>query len=170
MKSAFAALLPPGVVRITEAAPAVPAGVVTVICVGLTTEIPVATTPPIVTLVTPVTFAPVMVMGIPPNMVPVEGEMLVTVGADGRNVKSVFAALVPPGVVTYTEVAPALPAFTVAVIVVGLTTSISVATSLPMFTEVAPVKFVPVIVTEVPPVSGPVEGETLMTVGGGGIR
>ena len=35
----------------------------------------------------------------------------------------------------------------------------------PKVTEVAPVRFVPVMVTEVPPVAGPVAGDTDVTVG-----
>ncbi len=37
----------------------------------------------------------------------------------------------------------------------------------PNFTAVAPVKLVPVIVTVVPPVVGPLVGDTLVTVGTG---
>ena len=36
----------------------------------------------------------------------------------------------------------------------------------PKFTVVAPVKFVPVMVTDVPPAIGPLAGKTLVTVGG----
>lgn len=53
----------------------------------------------------------------------------------------------------------------VAVIAVTLTTDISVASVPPKVTAVAPVKFVPMMVTSVPPTSGPVGGDTLVTVG-----
>ena len=65
----------------TLAVPAVPAGVVAVIEVALTTETFVAAVPPIVTPVAPVKLAPVIVTLVPPRVVPVLGEMLVTVGA-----------------------------------------------------------------------------------------
>ena len=62
---------------------------------------------------------------------------------------------VPPGVVTETDFGPAVPAGVVAVIVVEFTTATEVAEAVPTLTEVAPVRFVPVIVMEVPPVDGP---------------
>ena len=52
-----------------------------------------------------------------------------------------------------------------AVIWVALTTVTFVAATLPKLTAVAPDKFVPVIVTDVPPVVGPVLGEIPVTVG-----
>jgi hypothetical protein len=42
-----------------------------------------------------------------------------------------------------------------------------VATSVPTFTTVAPVKFVPVTVIDVPPVARPPDGDTPVTVGAG---
>lgn len=52
---------------------------------------------------------------------------------------------------------------------VGLFTTRLVAAVPPMVTEVAPAKSVPVMVMLVPPAPDPVEGETLVTVGTGGI-
>src|SRR6185312_8438916 len=79
-----------------------------------------------------------------------------------------LVALVPAGVVTVTSTAPAAaPAGAVAVIDVSLLTVKLVAAIAPKLTAVVPRKFVPVIVTTVPPASGPLLGETLMTVGGG---
>jgi hypothetical protein len=72
---------------------------------------------------------------------------------------------VPPGVVTVISTVPAEPAGLVAVIEVGLFTVYDAATVLPNFTPVAPVKPVPVIVTEVPPAIGPAAGEMLVTAG-----
>ena len=72
---------------------------------------------------------------------------------------------VPPGVVTLTDAVPALPAGATAVIVVPLTTMTDVAGLPPTVTAVAPAKPVPVIVIEVPAVSGPLAGDTLVTVG-----
>ena len=76
-----------------------------------------------------------------------------------------MAVLEPPGVVTTTLLAPTVPAGVTAVIEVALTTVRLVAAAPPMVTPVAPVKLVPVIVTEVPPAIGPVEGLIAVTVG-----
>ena len=76
-----------------------------------------------------------------------------------------MAVLVPPGVVTSTLAVPALPAGATAVIDVALTTTRFVAATPPIVTLVAPVKLVPVIVTAVPAVSGPVAGLMEVTVG-----
>lgn len=65
----------------TLAVPAVPAGVVAVISVSLTTERLVAVAPPMVTAVAPVKPVPVMVTAVPPAVVPDVGEILVNVGA-----------------------------------------------------------------------------------------
>ena len=86
MKSVFAALVPLGIVTRTLAVPAVPAGVVAVMLVGLTTVTPVAATPAMVTAEAPVKFVPVIVTLVPPKVVPVAGAMLVTVGAGGGGV------------------------------------------------------------------------------------
>ena len=69
----------------------------------------------------------------------------------------------PPAVVTTTSFAPTVPAGVFAVIEVAVAT-ILVAAVTPIFT-VAPVKFVPVMVMEVPAVSGPDVGDTLAIVG-----
>nr|MCA1071701.1 hypothetical protein [Delftia acidovorans] len=60
---------------------------------------------------------------------------------------------------------PAAPAGAVAVIWVVLLTVKPVAAVAPKVTAVAPVKFVPVRVTEVPPAVGPAVGEMDDTVG-----
>ena len=72
---------------------------------------------------------------------------------------------VPPGVVTVTSIVPELAAGEVAVIEVSDLTVNDVAEVDPNLTAVAPVKPVPVIVTEVPPASGPAVGLMLVTVG-----
>ena len=77
-----------------------------------------------------------------------------------------MAALLPPEVVTTTLAFPAVPDGVTAVIVVLLTTITLVAGTPPMVTPVAPVKFVPVMVTGVPPAVGPLDGEIPVTVGG----
>jgi hypothetical protein len=67
--------------------------------------------------------------------------------------------------VTVTVTAPALPAGVVAVIVVLFTTTTLVAATLPNVTVAPAAKFVPVIVTAVPPATGPLFGATLLTLG-----
>jgi hypothetical protein len=71
-----------------------------------------------------------------------------------------------PLTVTVTVTAPALPAGVVAVMVVAFTTTTFVAAALPNFTVAPEAKFVPVMVTDVPPDVVPVLGLTLLTVGG----
>jgi hypothetical protein len=72
---------------------------------------------------------------------------------------------VPPTVVTVTSTVPAEPAGEVAVIDELEFTVTPVAALDPKLTAVAPVRSVPVIVTDVPPVAGPAEGDTAVTVG-----
>ena len=76
-----------------------------------------------------------------------------------------FAELVPLGVVTKTLAVPAAWAGVVAVMVVELTKAKVAALTPPMVTPVAPVKLVPVMVMLVPPATGPLTGEILLTVG-----
>jgi hypothetical protein len=67
--------------------------------------------------------------------------------------------------VAVTVTAPALPAGVVAVIVVLFTTVTLVAAAAPNVTVAPAAKFVPVIVTAVPPAVEPMFGLTLVTVG-----
>jgi hypothetical protein len=67
--------------------------------------------------------------------------------------------------VTVTVTAPALPAGVVAVICVPLTTTTLVAEAAPNVTVAPAAKFVPAIVTAVPPAVDPLFGLTLLTVG-----
>jgi len=62
-------------------------------------------------------------------------------------------------------IVPAAPAGLVAVMLVALTTVTLVAATPPKVTLVAPVRPVPVMVTAVPPIAGPDEGDTPMMVG-----
>jgi hypothetical protein len=64
-----------------------------------------------------------------------------------------------------TVTTPALPAGVVAVMLVLFTTTTFVAAAEPNVTVAPEAKFVPVIVTAVPPVVGPLLGDTLLTVG-----
>jgi hypothetical protein len=76
-------------------------------------------------------------------------------------------ALEPLEVTTRMSTAPALPAGETAVMLVAEFTMKLVAGALPKLTAVAPVKLVPVIVTEVPPAAGPLAGLMPVTVGVG---
>ena len=77
------------------------------------------------------------------------------------------APLGPPSVVTIIPTAPAVVrAGVIQVIVVLFTTLIVVAAKPSNVTDVAPVKFVPVIVTLVPPAVLPVNCEMLVIFGG----
>ena len=76
------------------------------------------------------------------------------------------ALLGPPPVVTVIPTAPALRAGVIQVIVVLFTTLIAVADDTPNVTKVAPVKFVPVIVTFIPPAMPPDDGEMPVIFGG----
>ena len=73
--------------------------------------------------------------------------------------------LCPPEV-TVTVAAPAVPAGVVAVMIVLFTTATFVAAALPNVTVAPEAKFVPVMVTLVPPRVEPVFGDTFVTVGG----
>lgn len=73
--------------------------------------------------------------------------------------------VVPTGVVTVMSTVPADSAGAVALIWVALTIT-NVAFVAPNLTAVALRKFVPVIVTVVPPPSGPADGLIVLTVGG----
>ena len=77
-----------------------------------------------------------------------------------------LVVLVPPAVVTVMSTVPALPAGAVAVIWVPLLTVKAVAAVAPNLTALAPARFVPVIVTLVPPAVGPAAGLMLVIVGG----
>jgi hypothetical protein len=75
-----------------------------------------------------------------------------------------FVPVPPKVVVTETATAPAVPEGSFTVSLVGVEVVI-VAVLVPNLTVVTVVKFEPVIVTVVPPASGPLEGETLETTG-----
>jgi hypothetical protein len=149
--------VPSGVVTVMGPVVA-PAGTVAVIWVEVTT-VNVALTPLKRTSVVLVKFVPVMVTEVPTG--PEVGEKLTMVG--GRmTTKLVPLVAVPSGVVTVMGPVVA-PAGTIAVIWVEVTT-VNVALTPLKRTSVVPVKFVPVMVTEVP--TGPEVGEKLTMVGG----
>jgi hypothetical protein len=159
-----AALVPPGVVTSTSTVPE-PDGAFAVIEVLLTTLTFVAGFVPKLTAVAPVKLEPVIVTSVPPAVPPAVGEMPVTAGAATYvNLSAAPAELVPPGVVTSTSTVPD-PVGDFAVIDVLFVTDRFVADPDPKATLVAPVKFVPVIVTVVPLPRGPDVGEIPVTVG-----
>jgi hypothetical protein len=151
-------------VTVTVTAPAVPAGAVAVIDVPLTTTTLVAAVLPNVTVAPLAKFVPVMVTAVPPVVGPLFGLRLATVGWP-IYVNPLARLPLWPFRVTVTVTAPAEPAGVVAVIEVLLTTTTLVAAALPNVTVAPVAKLVPVIVTAVPPATGPVFGLTLVTVG-----
>jgi hypothetical protein len=156
---------PPGFVTATVTAPAACAGVVAVIVVPLTTTTFVAAVPPNVTVAPEVKPVPVIVTAVPPPTGPLIGETLVTVGEATYVKPFIRLPACPPGLVTVTVTAPTLPAGVVAVMLVLLTTTTFVAAALPNVTVAPATKFVPVMVTAVPPAVDPLLGDTLVTVG-----
>ena len=119
------------------------------------------------TSLAPVRLVPVIVTVVPPAAGPLVGSTLVTVGAEMYVYSSAAeVALVPPGVLTVTCTVPE-PAGEVAVTLVADSALTPVALVEPNLTSLAPVRFVPVIVTVVPPAAGPLVGSNFVTVGAG---
>jgi hypothetical protein len=131
--------------------------------VSLTTTTPVAATPPTVTDVAPVKYAPIIVIVVPPTVDPLDGLTPMISGATYVNAPT--DVTVPFGVTTSTATTPAACAGVVAVTVVSLTTTTPVAATPPTVTDVAPVKYAPVIVIGVPPFGDPLDGLTPMITG-----
>jgi hypothetical protein len=154
-------------VTVTVTAPAACAGVVAVIDVLLTTTTFVAAFVPNVTVAPETKFVPVIVTAVPPATGPSFGDTLVTVGEATYVKPLVRLPLCMPGLLTVTVTAPAACAGVVAVIEVLLTTTTFVAAVPPNVTDAPETKFVPVIVTAVPPDVDPLFGLTLVTVGTG---
>ena len=158
--------MPPTVVTVISGVPTLSAGDVAVMEVALMTVKLVAAVEPKLTAVAPVRVAPVIVTNVPPPSGPAVGEMAVTVGAVTYVKSSAeLVAEVPPTVITVTSTTPADSAGVVAVINVELLTVKLVAAEAPNLTAVAAVRFMPVIVTDVPPPIGPWFATTLVTVG-----
>jgi hypothetical protein len=149
--------VPPGVV--TEIRPvAAPAGTVAPILVFELT-VNGAVVPANLTAVAPVKFVPLIVTSVPTGPLIGENEEIVGLAVVTWNL--VLLKAVPPGVVT--AIRPvAAPVGTVAVILVAVST-VNDADVPANLTAVAPVKFVPLIVTVVP--MGPLVGENDEIVG-----
>jgi hypothetical protein len=161
------ALVPPAVVTVTSTAPADPAGEVAVISVALT-GVKLAAVVSNLTAVGLLRWVPVIVTDVPPPVGPDDGLTAVTVGpATYVKLSAALVALVPPAVVTVTSTAPADPAGEVAVIEVALTGVNELAAVVPNLTAVGLLRWVPVIVTVVPPPVGPADGLTPVTLGQG---
>ena len=161
---------PPGVVTVTSTVPADSAGEVMEIEVGEFTTRPVPALVPKSTVVAPVKPVPVSITGVPPPVEPLLGLTPVTVGAGGVtkvNWSAALVVLVPAGVVTVMSTVPNDPAGEVALSCPGETSETLDAGELPKSTSnVLPAtKPVPVTVTTVPPVDGPEDGLTEVTVG-----
>ena len=152
-------------VTVTVTAPVAPAGVVAVIVVPFTITTFVADALPNFTVAPAAKFVPVIVTAVPPDVEPLFGLTLLTVGAAAYVNPLVRLPLCPPVFVTVTVTDPAAPAGVVAVIVVPFTTTTFVAAVPPNVTPAPLKKFVPVIVTAVPPPTGPLFGLTLLTNG-----
>ena len=164
--AATVADVPPAAVTVISTVPAAPAGEVAVICVALFTVYDVALVLPNFTAVAPLNAVPVITTEVPPLTVPEDGVIPVTVGtATYVNWSAVTVADVPVAVVTAISTVPAVPAGEVAVICVALLTVNDAALVLPNFTAVAPLRAVPVMTTDVPPVTGPEDGVIPVIVG-----
>jgi hypothetical protein len=151
--------VPPEVVTVTF--PVVePLATVAVICVALLTVKAEADVPLNFTDDAPVKFVPVITTGVPTG--PLPGFIAEIAGTGGVTVKALAEVPVPLGVVTLT-VPVVVPLATVAVICVAVFTVNAEATVELNLTAVAPVKFVPVIVTDAP--TGPLVGVKLIIVG-----
>ena len=160
VKLAALAAVPPQVVTLIGPLRA-PAGTAAVICTALSTE-KLAAVPLKRTAVAPMKPAPMMVTEVPTG--PAAGLKNTTAGAGAGavTVNCLGLAAVPPAVVTVTRPVVA-PAGTVAVICAALSTE-KLAAAPPKVTAVAPLKSLPVRITEVP--TGPEVGVRLVMVGG----
>jgi hypothetical protein len=148
--------VPPGVV--TLILPDAPVPTTAVILVAELIVNDEAAIPPKFTAVVPVKLVPVIVIVIP--VAPLDGPNEVIVGG-GINVNPVIDT-VPPGVVTLTL--PDAPVPTTAVILVAELTVNDEAATPPKLIEVAPVKFVPVIIIDA--LAAPLVGVNDVIVGG----
>jgi hypothetical protein len=164
------AFAPPLVVTITLTLPLDSAGDVALIEVPDTTT-KAAGTRPNITLEAPESSVPVMITTVPPLSGPESGLRRITVGRGGRNVNRSDGpvALLPPVVVTVTSIRPGAIAGAKAMIEVSEWTVNEDAAFVPKSTALTPVKFVPLMVTLVPPVSGPEFGRMVVTAGSGGV-
>jgi hypothetical protein len=140
------------------------------ICVGVT-DATVAGLTPTRTAAPGKKFVPTTVMVVPPATGPMPGKTPASVGSGAMKVKPAASTAAPaPGLVTATVCGPALAlAAVVAVMVVAEWACTLVQATPPMVTAgwlvPAPAKPRPVMVTVVPPATGPEAGLTPRTAG-----
>jgi hypothetical protein len=146
---------PDPVVTTTLLGPALPGGVVQLMDVAVV-AVTAHVFPPTVT-VPAVRLLPEIVSAVPPAVGPVGGEIPETLGVLVY-VKPSVSVFVPPLVVTTTLTAPALPGGVVQMI--DVSESAVMSHEFPPTVTVAPPRFVPVMVMEVPP---PVEPDVGLT-------
>lgn len=140
--------LPTPPAALTDTRPVVElAGTLTVICVAETMVNFVVATPLNLTAVAVEKFVPVIVTNVPIG--PDVGVNDLTVGASGMTVNVSAEVAVPPGVLMDTKPVVELAGTATLICVAETIVNVVVATPLNL-TAVAPVKFVPVIVTLVP--------------------
>lgn len=158
------ALVPLGVTTVISTAP-VPRGEVAVIWVSLF-SVKVAKAAPNLTDVAPVNPLPVMTTPVPPASGPLFVLIPDTTGTvKYANLSASDVKLVPPRLVTVMSTVPVSPAGDVAVSLVSLIYVMLVASVVPNLTVVSEVNLLPVIVTGVPPIKGPVFGVIPDTTG-----
>jgi hypothetical protein len=159
----FVALVavPPGVVTVIFPVTAPLGTVVMILVPDPFTENELAATPPNVTAVAPVRPVPLMVTEVPTG--PLDGENEEIVGAPAVVVTVKFVALVAVPLVVFTVIGPVVAPVGTFVTICVAVFDVIVAITPPNFTQVAPVRSVPLMVTEVP--TGPLDGENEEMVG-----
>ena len=150
---------------VTSTAPAACAGAVAVNCVADTNVTAGDAVLPKLTIAPGTKPVPLTVTMFPPAVEPAFGTTLLTVGGPYAYKAPFTAALVPPAVVTVTPTTPAGCAGAVAVNRVADTNVTDTAAVGPNFTLAPETKFVPLIVTDVPPAVEPAFGTKPLTAG-----
>ena len=163
------ALCPSGLVTTTFTGPAVIVGVTAVILVAETTTTEVPGLPPNVTVAPDLKFVPVIVTDVPPAAGPELGLMEVIVGGGATTAAvnpPVEVAVWPSGLITTIFTGPAVIVGVTTVMLVAETTTTEVPGLPPKVTVAPDLKFIPVMVTDVPPAAGPDVGLMEVIVGG----
>jgi hypothetical protein len=159
----FVALVavPPGVVTVIFPLVAPLGTVVMILVPDPFTEKELAATPPNVTAVAPVKPVPLIVTEVPTGPLDGENEEIVGAAAVVVTVKFVGLVAVPP--VVFVVIGPVVAPVGTSVTICVAVFDVIVAITPLNFTQVAPVRLVPLIVTEVP--TGPLDGENEEMVG-----
>src|SRR3989442_1224295 len=159
-----------GLVTTTLTVPTACVPVVPVRVVSLSTLAALRVTPPIVAVAPAWKAVPVIVTRVPPAEGPFAGEIVVTVGAGAGSYVYVQAHVADceSGLITTTGFpVPGACAPVVPLSVVGPVTLTPVSATPPTVAVALDWKFVPLIVTGVPPDDGPFAGAIPVTIGGG---